>query len=98
MTYEPHPLIQVADKHLDATLDRFEKGGHLFWIGQMEWGRSIMTVSSGALVLSISVAQFLIGKGIRTQSNLLLPTSWILLAVALILSATHHTWAGAASL
>lgn len=98
MSYLQHPLVELADKHLDATLDRLDKSTQTFWEGQAEYGRSVTKLSSAALILSVSVAQFFILKGAGTTWNLLLPTAWILFGIAIILGAGHHSWLGAANL
>jgi hypothetical protein len=98
VTHQSHPLIEMADRHLDATFERLDKSMSLFWSAQFEWGRNVMTLASGALVLSISVAQFLIGKSALTHWNWLLPAAWLLLTFALVLAVGHHSWVGAATL
>ena len=98
MSHTPHPLIELADKHLDATFDRLDRASKPLWDGQAAFGRNVTTLSSAALILSVSVAQFLIGKSAVTSWNVLLPISWVLFAIALILGAGHHAWAGAAQL
>jgi hypothetical protein len=98
LSYTPHPLVELADRHLDATLDRLDKSTQTFWEGQAEFGRSVTKLSSAALILSVSVAQFFILKAAVTTWNILLPTAWILFGIAIILGAGHHSWLGAANL
>jgi hypothetical protein len=98
LSHTPHPLIEFADKHLDATFDRLDKATRAFWEGQASFGRSVTTLSSAALVLSVSVAQFLIGTSAVTRWNILLPIAWVSFGIAIVLGAGHHAWAGGAQM
>src|SRR5687768_10141859 len=92
--YPGNPIVRMADQHLDETLERLDKSLAPIWEGQAEYGRNVTTLSSAAIVASVSLAQFLIGRGVTTHWTILLPIAWVLFALALILGATHHAFLG----
>lgn len=91
-----HPLIAVVDEHLDRTLERLDKGTEPLWQGQLESIRSIVTLSSSALILSVTLAQFLAGRIAQPRSTWLLPAAWILFLIALVVGGGNFSWLGAA--
>lgn len=94
---DPHQkLVEYADKILDDTFTRLERAAEPVWQGQSEYGKSLTALASSALVLSISVAQFLAGRGARPEWTWLLPVAWVLFGVTVTLGAGQHTWLGAA--
>jgi hypothetical protein len=59
-------------------------------------GRTLITLASSALVLSISVVQLLAGKITNPRWGWLLPVSWILFGVTVLAGAVRQGWTGAA--
>jgi hypothetical protein len=93
---EGFDLIKFADEHLDRTFDRVDKGIQPVWQGQTEFSKTLIALSSTTLVLSISVAQFLASKVSDPSLTWLLPLSWILLTLTVLLGALRHSWASVA--
>jgi hypothetical protein len=59
-------------------------------------GKTLITLASGALVFSISLAQFLSARGTFTRLEYLLPASWILLGVTILAGTLRLSYAGGA--
>jgi hypothetical protein len=89
-------LVDLIDRHLDETLNRVEAGSRPIWESQIELGKSLMSLASGALVLSISVAQFFAEKIKQPHWTWLLPAAWILFAVTVMVGASRQGWLGRA--
>lgn len=89
-------IIEITDRHLDATLDRLQRGLEPQWHAQFELGKMLLALASGALVLSISVTQLLVTQGAHPQWGLLLPLSWVLFAITILAAAVRQSWAGTA--
>jgi hypothetical protein len=90
-----HPLVAVADEHLDKTFERIDKAAEPLWQGQTESIKSIITLASSALVLSITVAQFLTGRTAHMHTTWLLPTAWALFVVSLVIGGGNFSWLAA---
>lgn len=92
--YKPlgRELVEYVDAHLDRTMDRLQKGNDPIWQAQAEMGRTIVTMSSSALILSISVVQFLAARLPDPRWPLVLPISWILFGAAILLGALRSSW------
>lgn len=89
-------LVEYIDKHLDQTMERLERGAAPVWEAQAEMGRTLITLSSGAIVVSVSVTQLLMGKVTGLQWTWLLPTSWILFGLSVLAGISRQGWTGAA--
>ena len=89
-------LVEYIDKHLDETFERLERGAAPIWEAQADMGRTLITLSSGAIVLSVSVTQLLMGKVSGLHWTWLLPTAWILFAVSVLGGISRHGWTGEA--
>jgi hypothetical protein len=78
-------LVQWVDEHLDRTFDRLERAAAPIWEAQVRATQSLVTVSGGALVLSVSLVQW-IGPGLASAHwKFLLPVSWALFAWTIML-------------
>src|SRR5712675_2888361 len=93
---EGRKLVELVDRHLDETLERAEEGSRPIWESQTELGKTLMSLASGALVLSISVVQFLADKIKQPHWASLLPGAWILFALTVMLGASRQAWLGRA--
>jgi hypothetical protein len=93
---EGRKLVELIDRHLDETLMRNEEGSRPIWESQVELGKSLMSLASGALVLSISVVQFLADKIKQPHWTWLLTAAWILFALTVLLGASRQAWLGTA--
>jgi hypothetical protein len=91
-----HPLVRLLDEHLDASLDRIERGLAPVWDAQLQMGKTLITLASSALVLSISLIHLLADKITHPTSTWLLPLSWFLFAITVLAGTARHGWAGAA--
>ena len=89
-------LVEFADKHLDATFARIEAGTLPVWEAQAELGRTLISLSSGALVLSITLVQFFADRITDPAWAWALPLSWILFALTVLLGAVRFAWGGQA--
>lgn len=87
MTSDPfqNDLVDLADHHWDQRFERFDRVMAPVIETQAQLGRTVMTIASGALVFSISVAQFLNDRLATDAAHWLLPTSWLLFALTLLL-------------
>ncbi len=91
-----NPLVKILDEHLDASLDRLDKGLAPVWESQFQMGRTLVTLASSALVLSISVIQ-LLPKTIATPRSVwALLAAWVLFGLTVLVGAARQGWAGAA--
>ncbi|HEX6370191.1 MAG TPA: hypothetical protein VF006_14830 [Longimicrobium sp.] len=70
--------------------DELERGMAPFWEGTAESLRTIVTISGGALVASISVVQFLSEDAAAPRAGWLMATSWILFGVAIVAAMSAH--------
>jgi len=93
---EGRKLVELIDRHLDETLKRAEEGSRPIWESQIELGKTLMSLASGALVLSISVVQFLADKIKQPHWTWLLPAAWVLFALTAMLGASRQGWLGRA--
>lgn len=78
-------LVEKVDAHLDAVWGRLDAATHPMLEKASDFTKSIISLSAGALVLSLSVTQFLQDR--LTEAPLwgwLLPVAWVLLVVAII--------------
>ena len=89
-------LVELADKHLDDTLRRFEEGTRPIWESQLEVGKTLVTLASSALVLTISAAQFYTEKVKNPQWGWMVPFAWFLFALTVLLGASRHAVLGRA--
>lgn len=78
-------LIEKVDAHIDTFLVRWDAAVQPLMEGARELTTTVITVSAGALVLSLSVAQLLQDRLTETPVwGWLLPVAWLLLVVAII--------------
>ena len=90
----PHDAVEALDQHLDRSLDRFQSAIAPLWENQTHLGRSVVTLASSALVLSISVFQ--LPQTEQTPQVVWAPllfTAWCLFALAILLGAARYGWA-----
>jgi hypothetical protein len=91
--------ITEADRHrleildqlkpaLQETVDEMERGLAPFWEGTAESHRTVITLSSGALIASISVLQFLAEEAATPRAGWLMPACWILFGVSILAAMT----------
>jgi hypothetical protein len=90
------PLIRILDEHLDASLDRLDKGLAPIWESQFQMGKTLITLASSALILSISVIQVFANKVTTPKGGWVLITAWVLFAVTVVTGAARQSWAGSA--
>lgn len=83
-------LVDLADKHLDDTLRRLEEGARPVWESQLELGKTLITLASTTLVLSISAAQFYTEKVKNPHWGWLVPFAWFLFALTVLLGASRY--------
>lgn len=93
---EGRSLVEFIDRHLDETLNRLDAAHRPLWESQIELGKTLMSLASGALVLSISVAQFFVNKIKHPELPWLLPMAWILFALTVMIGASRQGWLGKA--
>jgi hypothetical protein len=89
-------LVDLADKHLDDTLRRLDEGTRPIWESQLEVGKTLVTLASTALVLSISAAQFYTEKVKDPHWGWMVPFAWFLFALTVLLGASRHAVLGRA--
>ena len=89
-------LVDLADKHLGDTLRRIEEGTRPIWESQLEVGKTLITLASTALVLSISAAQFYAEKVKNPHWGWMVPFAWFLFALTVLLGASRHAVLGRA--
>jgi len=87
-------LVKLADRHLDETLQRMEAGTAPIWESQAELGRTLLSLASGALVLSMSLTQFFADKLKHPSWTWLLPTAWTLFTLTVLIGASRQAWSG----
>lgn len=80
-------LINHIEEKLDDFIARLENAFDPIWPSQVEYGKTIITLSSGALILSITLIQFLDNQLRETSGNWLLLVSWILLCISILAGA-----------
>ncbi len=90
--FDKQKLVEAVDQHLDSTLDRVDKGWDPVWLSQIEMGKSMLAMSSGTLVVSISFVQYLLANATTLSSVWLLPTAWILLTISIITTILRYSW------
>ena len=73
-----------VDACLDQVFDRLQRSQQPVWAAIQEYGRTLVTISSGAIVFSVSVTQYVQGIGGVTAHEWMIKASWILLLVSLI--------------
>ena len=89
-------LVRILDEHLDASLDRLDKGLAPIWESQFQMGRTLITLASSALILSISVIQVFADKVTHPRDGWVLVVAWVLFAVTVVTGAARQSWAGSA--
>jgi uncharacterized membrane protein YbhN (UPF0104 family) len=85
-------LITFADDHLDRVLDRLEKSFQPVWEGQIEMGKTLITLASGTLVASVALIQLLVGSHSNLAWGWLMPLAWILFGVTVLTGAARQSW------
>lgn len=97
---EPSPdratFVAHVDEHLDKVVARHQSATDSIWREQGEVGKTLITLSSGALVLSVSVVQLLTGKLTTPSAGWLLPASWILFSLVAVMGASRQAWSSRA--
>jgi hypothetical protein len=79
-------LLDSAKTHAENSIDEMERGLAPLWDGTAESLRTVVTLSGGALVASISVVQLLVDKTLDPTAGWLLPISWSLFGLSIIAS------------
>ncbi len=88
--YFQNDFIEYADEQLDRMADRVERSLAPVYDAQAEMGKTLITLSSTALVLSITIVQLLAGKAPTVHWKLLLPASWLMFAATVVLGALRQ--------
>jgi hypothetical protein len=83
-------LLDSAKTHAENAIEEMERGLAPFWEGTSESLRTIITISGGALVASISVVQLLVEKISDPTAGRLLSVSWILFGVSIVAAMSTH--------
>ena len=91
------PLVRFADKHLDETLERIDRAFAPMYEGDKELTRTIMSLATAAVVLSMGMTQFLVGRGDVLTSSWLLPVSWAGFLSSVVVGAGRIIQSGAAT-
>jgi hypothetical protein len=91
----PDPIPQV-DAFLDKLFDRLDAAMTPVWEGQNEMARTLITLSAGALVLTVSVVQFLADRLPQPEWSWLLPASWICFGASVVTGVVRHGWSSQA--
>ncbi len=84
-------LVEKAHQRLDRIQDRVEGSVTPVYEASHEMGRTLVTLASSSLVLSIAVVQFLAGKLQHPIHGWLLPAAWILLGLTVVLGALRFS-------
>jgi hypothetical protein len=93
---EGRALVEYIDDHLDKTMERLERGAAPVWEAQAEMGRTLIALSSGAIVVSVSVTQLFMTKVTGLHWAWLLPTAWILFGISVLAGVSRQGWTGSA--
>jgi hypothetical protein len=89
-------LVNYIDDHLDQVVSRHQAAVEPVWREQSEVGKTLITLASGALVLSASVAQVFADKIGHLSWLWLLPSSWVLFALTALMGASRQAWSSQA--
>jgi hypothetical protein len=89
-------LVTYVDNHLDQVVARHQGATDAIWRENSEVGKTLITLASGALVLSVSVAQVFADKVGQLTWTWLLPASWILFALTVLMGASRQAWSAQA--
>lgn len=89
------PIVQV-DAFLDKFFERRDAGMAPVWAAEHEMAKTFVALSSGALVLTVSLAQFLADRLPHPGWGWLLASSWVCFGIAVITGVIRHGWAAAA--
>ena len=84
--------IPYVDAFLDKVFDRLDAAMTPVWEGQAEMARTLITLSGGALVLTVSVVQFLAGRLPEPAWIWLVPASWICFGISVVTGVLRHGW------
>src|SRR3954470_7194235 len=87
--------VEQIDAILDAVFARLDAGWAPVWEGQTEMVRTIITLASGSLVITLSAVQFLADK-VLPHWTWLVPASWVCFVVAVITGVIRHSWMSSA--
>lgn len=83
--------MRFADEHLDKSFERIRASDAPIWEHQAHVGRTIITLASSGIVLSVSVVQ-LFHSEVILHWAWLLPTSWILWTGSILSALTREAW------
>lgn len=92
-----HPLVRHADEHLDRSLDRVERALAPLYEGDRELTKTLLSLSTAAIVLSVGLAQFLVGRGDEFAATRMLPFSWGGFLIAIVAATGRIIQSGAAN-
>jgi len=84
---------EKVDISLDKIFDRLSAAEAPVWEGQNEMARTLITLSAGALVLTVSLVQLLADQFTDPRWVALLLVSWLLFGVSVITGVLRHGWA-----
>lgn len=90
-----YAIVQFVEAAIDRDFDRQRAAFAPVWEAQNEMARLLVSLSTGALVLSVTFVQFT-GESGSMRATWLLVTAWILFAGAVLLGALRQGWATAA--
>ena len=91
-TPEPVDPIPYVDAFLDKVFDRLDAAMAPVWEGQTEMARTLITLSGGARVVTVSVVQFLAQRLPEPAWLWLVPASWICFGVSVVTGVIRHGW------
>lgn len=91
-TPTPVDPIPYVDAFLDKTFERLDAAMSPVWEGQSEMARTLITLSGGALVLTVSMIQFLAERLPEPAWTWLVPASWICFGISVIAGVLRHGW------
>lgn len=83
-------LVWFTDEYLDKTLERLDSALNPVLKASVKAGETVLWLSTGALVLSMSLTQFLISQDVTLEWGFLLPVAWCFFVLCIILIAHRH--------
>jgi hypothetical protein len=95
-THSVGPSSDPSDARVDAVLSWIERGLEPIWESQKEMARAFVTLSAGTIVLSVSMAQFVMSRAANLEWIYLLPIAWVCLSLCLVAAITLHELMGVA--
>lgn len=85
-------LVKITDSLFDKVLERLDRSDAPIWEHQAAVGRTLITLSGGGIIASVSVLQFIADRLIDPQWAWLLPATWIAWVTSLLLGVARESW------